>query len=218
MPLHPTVLVFDFDGVLADTETLHWRSWAELFAGHGELLLWDEYCRVGRGFRDEEMIENLSRLDPAIRRALYRSIGDRQEMVRRWCQTESPISLASAQMVRALTGCRLGLVTSSNREAVEPLLKTAGIHECFAGCVYGDETHRAKPDPEPYLLIREKLGVDAGFALEDSDAGIRSATAAGFSAIRVPSPAELPSVVKNLLETCRAADRSPRKGRDQLDD
>jgi HAD superfamily hydrolase (TIGR01509 family) len=218
MPLHPTVLVFDFDGVLADTEPLHWRSWAELLARHGESLLWEEYCLVGRGFRDEEMIENLDRLDSGVRRALHCAIGERQEMVRRWCQTQSPISPASAQMITSLTGCLLGLVTSSDREDVEPLLKAAGIHECFAGCVYGGEARRAKPDPEPYRLIGKKLGVDTGFALEDSDAGIRSATAAGFKAIRVQEPADLPSIVTTLLETSRTDGRFSRCAGQRADD
>ncbi|MGA8528184.1 MAG: HAD family phosphatase [Acidobacteriaceae bacterium] len=197
--MHPTVLVFDFDGVLADTESLHWRSWAEVLARHGESFTWEEYCQVGRGLRDEQMVMNLHRLDPGVRDVLHRSIAERQAMVRRWCQTESPISLATAQMIRGLTAWRLGLVTSSDRADVEPLLQAAGIHKCFAALVYGGETHRTKPDPEPYLLIRERLEADAGFALEDSDAGMQSATAAGFTAIRVHSPAELPVLVTNLL-------------------
>ncbi|MGA8510279.1 MAG: HAD hydrolase-like protein, partial [Candidatus Sulfotelmatobacter sp.] len=56
---NPQTLVFDFDGVLADTESLHWKAWAILLASHGISLSWEDYCRFGRGVKDEQMIERL---------------------------------------------------------------------------------------------------------------------------------------------------------------
>ena len=48
-------LVFDYDGVIADTEPLHWKSWAALLARYGIQLGWEEYCRIGQGVSDAEL-------------------------------------------------------------------------------------------------------------------------------------------------------------------
>jgi beta-phosphoglucomutase len=206
------VLISDFDGVLADTEPLHWKSWAQLFARHGCVLSWEEYSRAGRGIRDEEMLDSLQRLDPLVRCALSRQIDERKEIVRRWYRIQLSITPSSVQVVKALTRFRLALVTGSERNEVEPLLRAAGIHECFDGCVYGDETRHSKPHPEPYLLIRWKLGVDKGLVIEDSEAVIQSATAAGFGVLRVNSPGDLPLLLMNLLRVEGASPHPLKQG------
>jgi HAD superfamily hydrolase (TIGR01509 family) len=192
-------LIFDFDGVVADTEPLYWKSWAELLGRHAISLSWTEYCQAGRGYRDSTMLDNLGITDPAVRSALVRSAGEHRERTRRWCLQESPIRAATIEALRTLRGHRLGLVTSSERAEVEPLLANAGIHGLFAACVYGDEVAHAKPHPEPYLLICERLGITSGLAFEDSDAGMASAAAAGLRPVRVNSPEELPSLLQAAL-------------------
>ena len=51
-------LVFDYDGVIANTERLHWRSWADLLARYGIRLGWDEYRRIGQGVSDQGIYEH----------------------------------------------------------------------------------------------------------------------------------------------------------------
>jgi beta-phosphoglucomutase len=198
-------IVFDFDGVLADTEPLHWKAWAALLAPYGVALSWEDYCRLGKGRRDEYMLENLSPFAAApLRRAdLEQQIGQSKETVREWCAQQSPIDPTTVRMLKDLQNLRLGMVTSSDRETVAPLLRAAGIDSCFAACVYGDELHRHKPHPEPYLLIGERLGVETGLAFEDSEAGLASARAAGFTAIPVDSPIRLPAIVRESLAAFR---------------
>jgi HAD superfamily hydrolase (TIGR01509 family) len=65
--------------------------------------------------------------------------------------------------------------------------------------VFGGETTLPKPSPAPYLLIAERLGVNAGFAFEDSEPGLESARAAGFRAIKVEKPGDLRAVVARTL-------------------
>ena len=55
-------LVFDFDGVIADTEPLYWRAWCELLKPYAVTFEWDEYCRIGRGIRDEKMLPSLAEI------------------------------------------------------------------------------------------------------------------------------------------------------------
>lgn len=201
MPLQPEALVFDFDGVLADTEPLYWRAWASVLAPFDVPLSWDDYCRIGRGIKDEHMLASLPQLaaDPCLLAIVRERMEGRKELVRKCCAEQSPILASTVTMLRSLQGIRIGLVTSSARCEVEPLLRTAGIDSCFQSIVFAEDTQNHKPHPEPYLMIRARLQVATGMAFEDSDAGFQSATSAGFTAIRVPDPAALPGIVKRTL-------------------
>ncbi len=194
-------LIFDFDGVIADTEPLYWRAWCELLKPYDVTFAWEDYCRVGRGIRDDMMLESLAELipDPEVRAHIRLQLPQRREMVRRWKFDQPPISNDTIQLLQSLAGRTLGLVTSSDRADIEPLLRAAGIADCFDACVFGEEITRHKPDPAPYVLIREKLGISGGIAFEDSEAGLLSAAGAGFKTVRVGSPDELPALVRRLL-------------------
>ena len=194
-------LIFDFDGVVADTERLYWRAWSLLFASHGISFSWDDYCRFCRGMSELQMLETLPQLasEPALRSILRERMDERRQLVRSWCAERSPVSPATVNMLKELRGYRLGLVTSSDRDDVEPLLRAAGIHDCFTALVYSEDTHRHKPDPEPYLLVRKRMGFETGLAFEDSDAGLASARSAGLTAIRVDHPENLPALVSSSL-------------------
>ena len=52
-------LIFDFDGVIADTDSLYWRSWAEGLETRGITFTWEQYCEIGRGVHDARMLESL---------------------------------------------------------------------------------------------------------------------------------------------------------------
>ncbi len=196
-------LVFDFDGVLADTEPLYWKAWADLLALHGCTLSWEEYCRHGRGVKDGQMLERLPQLaaDPSILPSVKQQMGSRKEMIREWCSRRSPIAQPTIRMLQSLKDLALGLVTSSDRADVEPMLRSAGIYHCFEALVFAEDVDRHKPDPKPYLLIRENLGIESGIAFEDSDAGMESAAKAGFTTIRIDDPSELPELVAKILQS-----------------
>lgn len=205
MPSQETLLVFDFDGVIADTEPLFWKAWVELLAPHNLQLSWEEYCRYGRGVKDEQMLRVVPQLtsNPSILSTLSQQLGLRKEMIRSWCAEESPIAETTVRMLRSLSGYRMGLVTSSDRAVVEPILRSAGIHSFFQALVFAEDCTRHKPDPEPYLLIRRQLGGGEGIAFEDSSAGLASATAAGFTAVCVDKPQRLAEIVARTLGETR---------------
>ncbi len=204
MHSRPDSLILDFDGVLADTEPLYWRAWAELLLPHGIKLTWEEYCRIGRGIRDEDMLPRLPQVasNPALLLSLSQQLASRKETIQTWSSQESPICEPTVKLLRSLSAFPLGLVTSSNRSEVEPVMRAAGVVECFQAMVFGNETSQHKPHPAPYLRIREKLGVPTGFGLvfEDSDAGMESAAAAGLKTIHVDSPANLSTIVQKALD------------------
>lgn len=197
----PEALIFDFDGVIADTEPLYWRAWCELLKPYAISFPWDDYCRIGRGIRDEKMLPSLAEIvrDPEVMEQIRRRLPERKELVRKWKLDEPPIAQSTVQLLHSLKGWKVGLVTSSDHADIEALLQHAGIADCFDACVFGEEITRHKPDPAPYLLVRHKLGVRGGIAFEDSDAGILSAAAAGFQTVRVPTPDDLPRLIREVL-------------------
>jgi beta-phosphoglucomutase len=201
MSLEPEALVFDFDGVLADTEPLYWKAWSALLEAHGIPFSWKDYCKFGRGVKDEEMLATLPHLAsrPSVLSSLKRQLNRHKEMVRDWTSQRPPIGAPTVSMLKSLTRYKTGLVTSSEEEAVEPILRKAGIYECFQAFVFRNDVKRHKPDPEPYLRIRMKLGVQSGIAFEDSDAGLQSGAKAGFRTIRVAHPSDLPEIVSRAL-------------------
>ncbi|MGA2051038.1 MAG: HAD family phosphatase [Terracidiphilus sp.] len=189
-------LVFDYDGVIADTEPLHWKSWAALLSRYGIQLGWEEYCRIGRGVSDAELFEHFgAQMPPADADDLSRLNRERKQMVRDWSLAGRPIPRETIAMFRSLGNYRVGLVTSSEQAEVEPVLRAAEIYHRFDGMVFGGESAAPKPSPAPYLLIAERLGVQTGIAFEDSEPGIASARAAGFRAVRIARPCDLAKIV-----------------------
>lgn len=193
-------LVFDYDGVIADTEPLHWKSWAALLSRYGIQLGWDEYCRIGQGVSDAAIFEHFREQAPQWNAAEFSLQNDeRKQMVRAWSLTESPVQPETSALLKTLGAYRLGLVTSSDRAEVEPVLRAAQIYDCFDATVYGEEPDAPKPSPAPYLLIAERLAVKTGIAFEDSAPGLASACAAGFKAVKIPRPSDLPQIVAQTL-------------------
>lgn len=207
MGMGPSALIFDFDGVIADTEPLYWRAWADLLAAHGISLSWEHYCKFGRGVRNDIMLRRLPEVmsNPSILATLEKQMNAHKKMVWDWCSQQSPIPGPTVETLQSLHGYRIGLVTTSDRGEVMSLLRTAGIDSCFRAFVFGEDCRHHKPDPEPYLLILKQLGVSRGIAFEDSDAGMKSASAAGLTPIRVDDPYRLPQIVARALTKSETA-------------
>jgi len=193
-------LVFDYDGVIADTEPLHWKSWVALLSHHGIQLGWDEYRRIGQGVSDKHIYEHfrpqMTSVDPDAFAILNH---DRKRMVLDLSLRESPIAQETVGLLKSLGRYQLGLVTSSDRAQVEPVLRAAQIFDLFDAMVFGGEAPLPKPSPAPYLLIAERLGVKSGIAFEDSEPGLESARAAGLRTVKIERPGDLARIVELTL-------------------
>lgn len=183
-------LVFDFDGLILDTETPEFRAWQELFAAHGGQLTTADWAHV-IGSMD-------SGWDPAVE--LGRQTGlvyERDELRAAWKPRQ--VELLAQETVRPgvldlvkeakRRGIGLGVASSSPRWWVQGNLERLGIFESFDAVATGDEVRRTKPDPAVYLLALERLSVPAraAIALEDSPNGVRAAQAAGMRCAAVPN-------------------------------
>jgi len=190
-------LIFDYDGVIADTEPLYWRSWAESLEPLGINLTWEQYCQIGRGVHDARMLDTLRQVihDHSMFSKLEAQNVLRKLTVRDLCISKPPIHKSTIEMLFSLKGFRLGLVTSSAKSDVQPVLRVAGIFECFNALVFGEDVERHKPAPDPYLLLSRRMGIGSGLVFEDSDDGIASAQQAGFIVVRIAEPEELARIV-----------------------
>jgi HAD superfamily hydrolase (TIGR01509 family) len=181
-------VVFDMDGVIADTE----HVWDEV----REQLAADWGGRNTPGAQRAMM----GMSSPEWSRYMHDELGLPQspeeineEVVLRMLgryRSELPLVEGAIDAVRELAArMPLAVASSSNRPLIEAVLETAGIAECFAVTVSSEEVARGKPSPDVYLEAARRLGVEPQrcAAVEDSANGIRAAHAAGMFVVAYPN-------------------------------
>jgi HAD superfamily hydrolase (TIGR01509 family) len=201
MENNSTAILFDFDGVLADTEPLHWQCWNEVLRPAGLAVSWEDYRQHCVGISDRDFLARLGSLaDPP--RTVDELLPYYPLKKRLFAERAAQGGLIPPELktiLRRLDPQRLAVVTSSSRQEIEPILRAEGVLERFGAAVYGDEVRRLKPDPEPYRTAMDRLGVRRALALEDSAAGLESARRAGCEVIEVRHPADVPRLLRERL-------------------
>jgi beta-phosphoglucomutase len=169
-------VAFDFNGTLSDDEPVLARVYQELFAELGRPLTVDEYYEQLAGHTDEEM----------FRRWLGESSDELiAERVRRYNELVSDGSTVHEEVRDAVRWAAargpVAVVSAALRDEIEPVLAASGLRELFSVVLSQDDVVRGKPDPQPYVLAAERLGVEPRELLvfEDTDVGVASAKAAG---------------------------------------
>ena len=196
-------ILFDFDGVLVDSEPVHWACWAEVLKPKGVILDWDFYQERCIGIDDRDMLRMLAlRADPPqTYEPLWELYPAKKNLFRERMTGAPQFPAETAVMLEQLRGrYKLAVVSSSATDEIEPLLSAGGILHHFETVVGGNQVRRQKPAPEPYLLAAERLGARTALVVEDSDAGAASGRAAGFEVLRVTHPGE---VAGRVLERLR---------------
>jgi HAD superfamily hydrolase (TIGR01509 family) len=199
-------ILFDFDGVLADTEPVHYDCWRQILHPFGIELDWGFYARECIGVSDRFMIERLAgaRIPPVPFEEIWRESERKQLMFRARLEAEPPFLPETVSFVRTLSSVyKLGVVSSSGRQEVEPPIERIGIRHCFQAFVCGREVLNLKPAPDPYLRAAELLGASNPLVVEDSDAGVASARAAGFDVLRVSSAGSVARELRKMLDESR---------------
>ncbi len=194
-------VLFDFDGVLMDSEPVHFDCWREVLAPFGVGLDWETYISHCVGVADLEMLDYL-RLRSGTQATLeeiWKEYPRKKALFVERIRHAPPIPDAIKKLLTALNGYKLAVVSSSAREEVEPLLTAAGIRPFFLAVVCGEDVENLKPAPDPYLRAAALLGARSPVVVEDSDVGLRSGRAAGFEVIQVREPGETPRLVMEKL-------------------
>lgn len=183
-------LVFDFDGLILDTETPEFTAWQEVFAYHGASLVTADWAHVigsvDHGWDPAVEIERATGVlvDDAQMRERWRA--RHAELLAKESLRPGVLALIEAAEAR---GLGLAVASSSKRGWVQGHLERLGIFDSFDALATGDEVERTKPDPALFTLAVSRLGVPAAsaLALEDSPNGIRAAHAAGLRCVAVPN-------------------------------
>jgi beta-phosphoglucomutase len=183
-------VVFDFDGVLANTEPLHLRALQEALAARGITLGEEEYYTTLLGFTDVEALDVLSRargvpLDAAARHAINEDKAGRFAALQ---AAEAGLFPGAAGLIERLgAAVPLAIASGARRDEIARTLDRAGLASAFRFVVASGDTPRGKPAPDPYARAVERLGVDPACtaAIEDSRWGLESARAAGLRGIGV---------------------------------
>ena len=186
-----SALIFDFDGLIVDTESATYHSWRELYADHGQVLDVEEWVLcVGSDFGGFDPFEELERrcgrglnwdqLEPA--------------RVQRARELDELLDARPGVRQRLAEAGQLGLpcavASSSPRSWVQPWLDRLGVAAHFLHVCTKDDVAKVKPAPDLFLLAASRLQVEPVHTLvfEDSLNGVRAARAAGMRVVAVPGP------------------------------
>jgi HAD superfamily hydrolase (TIGR01509 family) len=183
-------LIFDFDGLILDSETAVYQSWQEIYQEHRQVLPLEKWLlRIGGSI---EQFDAHTYLETLIARSLSRQELDIKRRARQWellADTKAfpgiKTLLASAKQRKM----KVGLASSSEQLWVAGHLNRLGLLSFFDCIQCGDDVAHLKPHPELYLAVLEKLGIRAeqAIALEDSPNGVLSAQQAGIFCVAVPN-------------------------------
>ena len=190
-------VIFDFDGIIVDTEPLHYKSFQEVLVPLGLGYAWDEYLRHYIGFDDrdafrEAFLAGGKTIDAEELKGL---IAKKAAAFNRVIASGVKPYPGVVELIRSIQGnLPLGLCSGALSCDISPILKQLGITDAFDTMVTADEVAASKPHPESYLLAVDRLaalfpgrGITAGkcLAIEDTPAGIASATGAGVKVLAV---------------------------------
>ena len=182
-------LIFDFDGLLMDTETTLLESWRYEWRQHGrELEVHGFFADHGGDVTEQRYAELASVVGPGFDRAV--SHARRTTYREQLHQQLGPAPGIRAWFDQAAgLGLRLAVASSSHQDWVAGNLTRSGLGDSIEVMACGDEVDAYKPDPAVYLLALRRLAVGPAeaIAFEDTPHGVAAAQAAGLRCVAIPN-------------------------------
>lgn len=181
-------LIFDFDGLVVDTETPDFIVLAEQYRDHGCELLTERWIA---GLGTYGGYDPYAELEERVGRALDRAALARAHRARylEICAAQS-LQPGVLELIEAATGAgiKLAIASSASRDWVEGWLERHCLRDRFACVRTRDDVQRVKPAPDLFLSAAACLGVppESCVVLEDSPNGMLAAAAAGMRCVAVP--------------------------------
>jgi len=190
-------IIFDFDGVITDTEPVHMQAWLDVFRPLGISFGKEEYDANYLGFNDRDFLDAVGRIHNRsfsadeksilIPKKLKQSIGLLNKGIPVLPGVEEFIELTSKKFL-------LAICSGAMKEEVQFILKKLGWTKLFDPIITQEDVALGKPDPEGYRLTLKKLverlsshelSAENCLAIEDSPKGIAAAHAAGMSCLAI---------------------------------
>jgi beta-phosphoglucomutase len=206
-------VIFDFDGIIVDTEPLHYKAFQEILVPLGLGFSWEVYLETYMGFDDRDAFREAFRIAgrPLSDAELKPLIAGKGDAFLRIVSAGAAAYPGVVELIRSVSGnLPLALCSGAMRSDIDPILAQLGLTGVFDTMVTADEVEASKPDPESYRLALSRLQeifpgrieASRGIAIEDTPAGIQSASGAGLRVLAVTNsyPAE------KLTGACRVVD------------
>ncbi len=198
----PQAVLFDFDGVLVDSEPIHHEAWSEALAPLGIRLSTEFYLERFVGIEDRGAIEFLASTQTVHSfEELWATFPRKQEIFLQRMLAEPLVPESSAKLLEQLKaeGFGIAVVSSSSGCEVWPVLERNGLRHLFDVGIFAEDVKQKKPHPEPYQKALEAIRVPRALVVEDSKAGIAAAKAAGCEVIEVTDVAQMATQVRQRL-------------------
>ena len=185
-------LLFDMDGVLADSTPAVARVWTAWAAKHGF-----DPIRVVRQAHGRPSLVSIRELLPHASREVHLAEDLRMQQAEIDDVADVVALPGAAQLLSELPPDRFAVVTSAVRELAEVRLRAAGILHLVRHMITASDIQRGKPDPEPYLKGAAALGLPPGdcIVVEDAPSGVRSGKAAGCRVLAIRTTTHDPELL-----------------------
>ena len=195
-------VIFDFDGVITDSEILHFRAFNAVLAQYGFQLTKPEYYKEYLGMSDADCFRALigeGRLP--LQEPQIKDLGQQKtRLFEQLAKTEGKIIEGVREFLGMLSAAQVPIAICSGalRAEIELILEEASLRNYFDVIVSAEEVKRGKPDPEGFLLTLKKLNdlwpepitAERCIVIEDSHWGLKAAKAAGMRTIAVTNSYE----------------------------
>ena len=183
-------VIFDFDGIIIDSETPEYESHRRIYERHGVPLTTDEWCdQIGvwtEGHDERWFRELCARSAHAPDHDAYHA--EKRRIFDEVVPSEPMRGIRELAGALADAGIPAAIASSSPASWVVRATERLGMRGLFGAIVTGDDVSRRKPAPDSYLEAARRLGVDPrrSIAIEDSGPGIAAARAAGMKTVAIP--------------------------------
>lgn len=185
-------VIFDFDGVIVDTEPLHYAAFQKTLQPLGLHFTWQEYVETYIGFDDRDAFRHAFSAKGSTlgQNELNSLIEQKAAFFKDVIGSGVTAYPGVLELILRLHTLKFPLAICSGalRTDIDPILSMLGISDCFDVIVTADDVAASKPDPECYQLAFQRLqsashncfSIATTIAIEDTPAGISSAKAAGL--------------------------------------
>ena len=184
---HLEAVVWDMDGVIADTADYHYSAWRDVLKERGVTFSKEDFMRHF-GQRHDTIIK--SALGDNVAPEVIDAITDKKQSLYRQRVSKNVVPLPGAvELIKLLNKNRIktAIATSAVVKNVQVILKGLGIEDCFQAIAFGTEVAEGKPSPQIFQLAATRLGVKSAdcVAIEDAIAGVTAAKHAGMKCVAV---------------------------------